>query len=158
MNPESQQKLYDSLIEIYPKKDIAYDNLKDAPMLSAVVKESQRLYPAINVLFRKCVTPATVKGYRFEKGDVIGIDVLSLHNSDEFWPEPEKFRPERFMEKEVKIENDDSMTFLPFGAGEFSMSFFFVLKFQILGGSLLVVHFKLKFSTQTLSHFQPLPF
>ena len=118
LNPEYQQKLYNSLIEIYPNKEIEYETIKDAPLLDAIIKESQRIYPALNMLFRKCESPITIKGVDFLEGDVIGIDVLSLHNSEDYWPEPEKFRPERFLEKEFKIENDDSMTFLPFGAGE----------------------------------------
>lgn len=117
LNPDYQAKLYDSLIEIYPKKDISYDNIKDAPLLDAAIKESQRLYPALNMLFRKCENPITINGYDFKKDDVVGIDVISLQNSEDYWEEPEKFRPERFLEKEFKIESDDSMLFLPFGAG-----------------------------------------
>lgn len=43
----------------------------------------------------------------------------SLHNSEEYWKNPEKFYPERFLEKDFKIDGDESMTFLPFGAGEY---------------------------------------
>lgn len=121
LNPDYQQKLYDSLIEIYPKKDINYDNIKDSPLLDAIVKESQRLYPAINFLFRTCQSSCSIKNYSFQKGDVIGLDVYSLHNSEDYWPEPKKFRPERFLEKDVKIENDDSGVFMPFGAGRNSV-------------------------------------
>ena len=50
---------------------------------------------------------------------MIGIDIFSLQNSEDYWEEPEKFRPERFLEKDYKIESDDSMTFLPFGVGKY---------------------------------------
>ena len=48
---------------------------------------------------------------------------FSLHNSEDYWTDPQRFYPERFLEKEFKIENDDSMTFLPFGAGEGALYF-----------------------------------
>lgn len=117
LNPDYQKRLFDSLIEIYPNKEIDYDNIRDAPLLDAVIKESQRLHPALNMLFRKCESPTTINGYDFKVNDVIAIDVFSLQNSEDYWEEPEKFRPERFLEQDYKIESDDRMTFLPFGVG-----------------------------------------
>lgn len=56
-------------------------------------------------------------GFQFKTGDLAAIDVFSFHNSEDYWTEPEKFDPERFLGKEFKIENDDSNVFMPFGLG-----------------------------------------
>lgn len=43
------------------------------------------------------------------------IPVYAIHNDPEYWPEPEKFIPERFTEDEK--HNRPQYAYLPFGAG-----------------------------------------
>lgn len=48
-------------------------------------------------------------------GDLINFSIWSLHHDPEYWPDPEEFRPERFLP-----ENRDqikSFTHMPFGMG-----------------------------------------
>ena len=105
------------MIAAYPDKKITYENINDAPILKAVLMESQRMHPAVNMLFRICEKDCEISGFQFKVGDAVGVDVYSMHNSEDYWTEPEKFKPERFMTKDFKIENDDSNVFLPFGSG-----------------------------------------
>ena len=118
LHPEKQEKLYNELIDLYPNKEINYEQLKEANYLDAVLKESQRLYPAFNFIFRIAENAIEIKGLKIRANDAIGIDLLSLHYDKEFWGEDvKKFKPERFLDKDIKFENDDSMHFLPFGSG-----------------------------------------
>ena len=117
LHPSEQEKMYEQMIAAYPDKKITYENINDAPILKAVLMESQRMRPAANMLFRVCEKDCEISGFQFKVGDAVGVDVYAMHNSEDYWTEPEKFQPERFMAKDFKIENDDSNVFLPFGSG-----------------------------------------
>lgn len=58
------------------------------------------------------------KSYPLPAGASIIINITSIHYNEQYWPDPEKFRPERFMgmgdarEKEI-----DSSMWLPFALG-----------------------------------------
>ena len=39
----------------------------------------------------------TIKGIPFKKGMGVFIPVYALHRDEEFWPEPDCFKPERFL-------------------------------------------------------------
>lgn len=67
--------------------------------------------------FRVAENPIEIKGVKIEAKEVVGIDVYSMHHSADYWGDDvDKFRPERFFEKDVKFENDD--IFRPFGSGK----------------------------------------
>lgn len=64
---------------------------------------------------RECTKDCTVKGLKIPKGTTVIIPVYSLHRDPEFFPDPEKFDPERFSAKAK--ESRDPFTFIGFGNG-----------------------------------------
>jgi cytochrome P450 family 6 len=68
-------------------------------------------------LTRECtkdyIVPNTT--IKIKKGDSVAISVQALHNDPEYYPDPEKFDPERFSEENKKKRPD--FTWIPFGAG-----------------------------------------
>ena len=81
------------------------------------LKETLRKYPPVPLLLRKCVKEYRVPDSNvvIEKGTPIIISVLGLHMDPKYYPEPEKFDPERFTDEE-KIKRH-KYTYLPFGEG-----------------------------------------
>lgn len=66
---------------------------------------------------RTYVIPASDKHpeIRLEKGDVVFIPIVGLHSDPDYFPNPEKFDPERF-----SAENKGNIppnVYLPFGMG-----------------------------------------
>lgn len=80
-----------------------------------VIDESMRKYTPGNVLLRTATKDYKVPGTDFilEKGVPIMLPMSAIHNDPEYFPEPEKFDPDRFAPEEVKKRHP--MNFLPFG-------------------------------------------
>ena len=70
--------------------------------VSAVIKESLRMYSPASFVLRDAVEDDKLGKYNVPKGSVIIIPFVAIHNMDEFWDEPDKYRPERFLIKGKK--------------------------------------------------------
>ena len=81
--------------------------------LEAVIKETLRLRPPLPFVMRRVNKPFTLGEYELEPGIMTACNLYILHRLDEVWPEPDRFRPERFLEKEP-----EPYTWIPFGGGK----------------------------------------
>ena len=80
--------------------------------VDAVCKETVRIHPAIPVVAR-LVTSATVLGsYRLEPGTYLLGCIYLTHRRPDLYPEPNRFRPERFLERSFS-----PYEYVPFGGG-----------------------------------------
>ncbi len=80
--------------------------------LDAVCRETLRLTPIIPLVGRRLTRPMTIGGIDLPAGAVAAPCIYLAHRRPERWPEPARFRPERFLEsKPTPYE------FLPFGGG-----------------------------------------
>ncbi len=84
----------------------------DDAWLEAVLKESMRLHPVIPMVVRTLMKPMTVGGIDLPAGATIGPSILIAHSREENHPDPEVFRPERFLG-----HNPPTNTWIPFGGG-----------------------------------------
>ncbi|GAA1084147.1 cytochrome P450 [Streptomyces javensis] len=87
---------------------------EDDSYLEAVVKEVLRLRPVITGSGRLLDKPLRLDGYEIPAGWV-AIPMFSLiHQDSEAYPDPEEFRPERFLGEGAQAAQK---SFLPFGGG-----------------------------------------
>lgn len=87
------------------------------PYLDMVISETLRKYPPLPFLARIAAGDYTVPetDVVIEKGTPIYISVSGLHHDPEYFPNPEKYDPERFSKKnKSKIT---PFTYMPFGEG-----------------------------------------
>lgn len=80
--------------------------------LDAVCKETLRLTPIVPIVGRRLTRPLTIGGVELPAGVVAAPCIILAHRRPERWPEPERFRPERFLESKPT-----AFEFLPFGGG-----------------------------------------
>ncbi len=85
---------------------------EDDAYLDAVVKESLRLRPVIDGAERTLTRPRTLAGWNLPAGVKVYPGILLTQMRADLYPEPERFRPERFLD-----EGAESYTWLPFGGG-----------------------------------------
>jgi cytochrome P450 len=84
----------------------------DEEYLAATVKETLRARPVIVDVARKLKAPATIAGYELPVGQFVLPAIAALHYRDDLFPQPEQFRPERFLDAKA-----DNYAWIPFGGG-----------------------------------------
>jgi cytochrome P450 len=82
------------------------------PYLDAVCSEALRLNPVAPLVGRTLRGGLVLKGYDLPPGVSVGIGIVNVHRRPDLYPEPELFRPERFLEREYS-----AFEYLPFGGG-----------------------------------------
>ena len=88
----------------------------DDDYLEAVMKESLRLHPVIPMVVRYLTEPASIGGWRLPAGVSLGPSIILAHRDPDNFPQPDEFRPERFL-KSAADGGVTPNTWIPFGGG-----------------------------------------
>ncbi|KPJ21677.1 Cytochrome P450 6B1 [Papilio machaon] len=85
--------------------------------LQQVFDETLRKYPIVDPLQRNAQTDCIIPGTNvtIKKGQTVLVNVLGIHYDPKYYPNPEKFDPERFSPENEKDRH--SCAYLPFGTG-----------------------------------------
>jgi len=90
-------------------------DLATLPYSEQVVKEAMRLYPPAGGVTRQPTEDIELGGYPIAKGSMITLSTYVMHRDPAFYPEPDRFDPDRFTpENEAKLPR---LAYLPFGGG-----------------------------------------
>ncbi|MCD7453682.1 hypothetical protein HAX54_021837 [Datura stramonium] len=93
-------------------------DIKNLTYFQAMIKEVLRLYPPSPMLVHEASADCQVLGYHILKGTRLFVNMWKLQKDPKFWPEPEKFLPERFLTTKVKVDvYGKDLEFIPFGSG-----------------------------------------
>ena len=79
---------------------------------AAVGKEALRMRPVIDAAERTLAEPREVAGWKLPAGVKVYPAIALVHHRPDLYPEPDAFRPERFVE-----DGAESYSWLPFGGG-----------------------------------------
>lgn len=93
-------------------KNAEFTDIAKLPYLNAVVSETLRLNPVVPVIGRQLKEPFELMGYHLEAGTLLLLSIYLTHQREDIYPEPRKFKPERFIEQELS-----PYEYLPFGGG-----------------------------------------
>ncbi len=97
------------------KRAATLADLPKMPYALAVFKESMRLYPPAYLVTRTAQQDLTIGGHLIKRRNVVIVNITGMHRRKEYFPEPNRFYPERFLP-----ENERSIprgAYLPFSAG-----------------------------------------
>ncbi|KRT83649.1 cytochrome P450, partial [Oryctes borbonicus] len=118
-NLDIQEKLREEIKHVLKKHDgkITYDSIQDMKYMDQVLNETMRMYPIAPILGRICTEDYRVPSTDvvIEKGTEVFISPWGLQRDPDYFPDPDKFDPERFSD-----ENKTNIvpgTYLPFGEG-----------------------------------------
>lgn len=115
-HPEVYTKLYEEVRTLEtPVKFTAANKL---PYLSAVIQEAMRLHPSVGMILARLVPAggATICGFDLSEGTQVGINPWVLHRDPDVFPDPNAFRPERWLptvtdEAHLRLMNRSFFTF-----------------------------------------------
>ncbi|CAG2109661.1 unnamed protein product [Medioppia subpectinata] len=123
LNPDIQDALVAETSEAFNENtgDIDYETVSRLPLLDAVISETLRKYPpGVNPKREAAEDVMLTKGtdgsvFMIKKGMNIDIPVYAIHHSPDNYPDPEAFKPDRFLPQ--NRHHIKPYTYLPFGAG-----------------------------------------
>lgn len=87
-------------------------SLASAPYLKATVQETLRIHPIVTETLRKLKEPLQLGEYVIPIGTAVAPATVLAHHNPVTYPDPEEFRPERFIERSYS-----PFEYMPFGGG-----------------------------------------
>jgi cytochrome P450 len=114
-HPATEERLHDELEHVLAGRAPTQTDLPQLVYTRMVIEESLRLYPPIWLIPRQAVTTDRIGEYEIPANSDILLCVYSLHRHAAFWPDPDRFEPERFAAEKTSVRAPCS--YLPFGAG-----------------------------------------
>ncbi|XP_072319698.1 cytochrome P450 4V2-like [Eucyclogobius newberryi] len=116
-HPEVQRRVHQELDQVFgtSERPINTEDLKKLRYLECVIKEGLRLYPSVPFFARNICQDTTIRGFKVVKGSTAIIVTYALHRDPRYFPEPEEFRPERFLPENTA--GRPTYAYVPFSAG-----------------------------------------
>lgn len=135
-HPDIQQRARAEL-DALGEGPIAYEDLSKLPYTEACFLEAMRMYPPVSALLALArvptgqaadiVLPAKDGGsggegeggtvFHIPAGSRVGLSIYTIHHDPKHFPEPEVFRPERFLAGSAEAAARHPGAYFPFGLG-----------------------------------------
>ncbi|HEX5243291.1 MAG TPA: cytochrome P450 [Tepidisphaeraceae bacterium] len=113
-NPQVESQLHDELDQTLQYGPPSMENLARLSLSRAVFQESMRLYPPVWYMARVANEEAVVDGHPIPRGACIMVTAWFTHRHSDYWPDPERFMPQRFIDPNVLQHR---YAYFPFGGG-----------------------------------------
>uniref|UniRef100_A0A914Y2B0 Cytochrome P450 n=1 Tax=Panagrolaimus superbus TaxID=310955 RepID=A0A914Y2B0_9BILA len=116
--PEVQEKIHKEFDEVIGSdRMITLDDKNNLHYLNAVVAETQRYCNLVPVnVFHRVTKDTEIHGFQIPTDTIITHQVSSVLMDERYFPEPQKFKPERFLDKNGKFFQPSEL--MPFGIGK----------------------------------------
>ncbi|KAF8990312.1 cytochrome P450 [Cyathus striatus] len=93
-----------------------YDDRESLPYVEAIFREVMRWNPVLPLAVPRYTTADDVyNGYYIPKGTIVIPNMWAMVHDESIYPDPNKFKPERFFKENSQLNDDISE--LPFGFG-----------------------------------------
>lgn len=109
--PEWQARLRDELLAA----DLTGESPDATPLTDAFIYEALRLHPPAPIMWRQAVRDIELLGHHIPAGTAVSTNPLTSHRLSEYFPDPERFDPHRFLGDLAKRRN--RFAYVAFGGG-----------------------------------------
>ncbi len=114
-NPEAAGRFHAELDAVLGDRLPTLEDMQRLPYTAMVLSESMRLYPPAWAMGREVLKDVSVGPYRLRKGTMVFFSQYIVQRDPKWFPDPERFRPERFT-PEAKVGRP-RFAYFPFGGG-----------------------------------------
>jgi pentalenene oxygenase len=114
-HPEAARRVEAEAAAVLGGRAATHDDLPRLDYTQRVFTEAMRLYPPGWILTRRTTAPVDLGGHRVGAGATILFSPYALHRDPEFFADPERFDPDRWLPEREKALPRFAM--LPFSAG-----------------------------------------
>ncbi|CAG2208814.1 CYP4V2 [Mytilus edulis] len=116
-HPEVQAKVHKELDEVFgdSNRRATMKDLKSLKYLECVIKEGLRLFPSVPFFGRTTTEDLVIDDVTIPQGTTCILVTFALHMDPKYFPNPEKFDPDRFLQENIK--NRHPYCYVPFSAG-----------------------------------------
>ncbi|WAS89675.1 cytochrome P450 [Nannocystis punicea] len=90
----------------------APEELARLPYLGAVIDETLRLHPVVEMVLRRLRRPWRLGDYELPAGTAVGVALPLVHQRADLYPDPTRFHPQRMLDRKPGASE-----FVPFGGG-----------------------------------------
>lgn len=116
INPEYQDAMLEEITNLKGASPLQMDDRANLPLVDAFIMETLRMSTPLQIsMVNKPTSDTTLMGYNIPGNALIVANLAGIHMDPKYFPEPHKFRPERFI-KNGKIVTREG--YIPFGMGE----------------------------------------
>ncbi|XP_059645065.1 cytochrome P450 78A5-like [Cornus florida] len=119
LHPEIQSKAQNEIDAVIGEsRVVSNSDIPKLPYLQSIVKETLRMHPPGPLLSwsRLAIHDVHVGDSLIPAGTTAMVNMWAITHDENVWSEPEKFKPERFMDEDVSIMGSD-LRLAPFGSG-----------------------------------------
>jgi cytochrome P450 len=95
-HPEVEARVHAELDDMLAGRSPCYGDLHRLPYLDRVFSESMRLYPPVWLIVRRPERDVCIGGYDIPAGSYLHMSQFVVHRDPRFYPEPERFDPDRW--------------------------------------------------------------
>ncbi|GJQ83415.1 Cyp6a9 [Trypoxylus dichotomus] len=151
-NNDIQDKIREEISQVFDRNEgkLTYESLIEMKYMGQVIDETLRLYPSVPLVQRVCTKDYKIHNSNgvIEKGTRIFLPVYALHRDPEYYPDPEKFDPNRF--NDTNKSKRHPFVYLPFGEGpRVCIGQRFGLMQVKIGMAILLKNYKFTINTKT---------
>jgi len=114
-NPDVATKLHNEVDHVLGDRLASgqdFDRLRYTRMVFA---ESMRLYPPVWLMTRRAVRDVKINGFVIRSGSYVHVSPFVTHRDARYFPEPERFDPERWTPEAAAAR--PKFSYFPFGGG-----------------------------------------
>ncbi len=114
--PAAERALHEEVDRVLGDRLPTMDDLAHLPYARAIIAESMRLYPPAYIVGRRSTETYQIREYEFAPRTLFLAPQFVVHRDPRWWPEPERFLPERWLDAAATAARP-KMAYFPFGAG-----------------------------------------
>jgi cytochrome P450 len=114
-NPEAEERLHSEIDRVIGDRLPRYEDFPALAYTRMVLAESMRLYPPAWAIGRRAIEPFEIRGFTIPRRAVVLMSQYIVHRLDTYFPEPERFDPDRWTPE--ASASRPKFSYFPFGGG-----------------------------------------